>query len=165
IFVRGDVIEVPFPGETADDGKKTAVVVSPMDLQRTHGLLWVVPVTKQEEPGRHGDLPILDSAVAGVAPGSVIRTACLATVPSESARRDGSRGRCSAARSDRSSGRSAGSERSSGPAVARRPSRCAPAARPARRAVISLRVGLSGAPYNRRMKKTLHLVAGARPNF
>lgn len=89
IFVRGDVIEVPFPGETADDGKKTAVVVSPMDLQRTHGLLWVVPVTKQEELGRHGDLPILDSAVAGVAPGSVIRTACLATVPSESARRIG----------------------------------------------------------------------------
>lgn len=89
-FVRGDVVQVPFPGETpAEDAKQMALVVSPSDLEQTHGLLWVALVTASEEPAWRGDVPILDTAVAGTPAHSVIRTACLATVPAESAKRIG----------------------------------------------------------------------------
>lgn len=89
-FVRGDVVQVPFPGETAaGDATRTALVVSPSDLEYARGLLWVALVTKPEDPAWRGDVPILDTAVAGTAGHSVVRTACLATVPAESARRIG----------------------------------------------------------------------------
>ncbi len=90
-FVRGDVVQVPFPGEAgaAGDEKQTALVVSPSDLEHARGLLWVALVTKQEDPAWRGDVPILDTAVAGTAAHSVIRTARLATVPAESAKRIG----------------------------------------------------------------------------
>lgn len=88
-FVRGDVVQVPFPGNASDDGNETALVVSPSDLEHARGLLWVALVTKQEDPGWKGDVPILDNAVGGVAPRSVIRTACLATVPAQAAKRIG----------------------------------------------------------------------------
>lgn len=96
VFVRGDVVEVAFPGRTAPsdeggsgDGKETALVVSPSDLEHARGLLWVALVTKEEAPGWDGDVPIVDNAVAGVAPRSVVRTACLATVPAGAAKRIG----------------------------------------------------------------------------
>lgn len=89
-FVRGDVVEVPFPGDTvAGDARRTALVVSPSDLEHARGLLWVALVTKPEAPAWRGDVPILDTAVAGTPGPAVIRTACLATVPAESARRIG----------------------------------------------------------------------------
>ncbi len=89
-FVRGDVVQVSFPGETAaDDAPQTALVVSPSDLEHEHGLLWVALVTKSEEPAWRGDVPILDAAVAGTPAHSVIRTVRLATVPAESAKRIG----------------------------------------------------------------------------
>lgn len=90
-FVRGDVIEVPFPGDASGvgDGKQTALVVSPTDLEHAHGLLWVALVTKQENPAWRGDVPILDFAVAGTPPQMVVRTARLATVPAESAKHIG----------------------------------------------------------------------------
>lgn len=90
-FVRGDVVQVPFPGAAAaaDDGKQTALVVSPSDLEHARGLLWVALVTKQENPAWRGDVPILDTAVAGTEAHSVVRTAQLATVPAGSAKRIG----------------------------------------------------------------------------
>lgn len=90
-FVRGDVVQAPFPGDTSGSGdeKQTALVVSPSDLEHARGLLWVALVTKQENPGWRGDVPILDFAVAGTPPNMVIRTARLATVPAESAKRIG----------------------------------------------------------------------------
>ena len=90
-FVRGDVIQVPFPGDTAPSGdeKQAALVVSPSDLEHARGLLWVALVTKQENPAWRGDVPVLDFAVAGTAPQMVVRTARLATVPAESAKRIG----------------------------------------------------------------------------
>lgn len=91
IFVRGDVVKVAFPGDAAGsaEGNDTALVVSPVELQRDRGLLWVVPVMKQGEGAWKGDLPILDNAVAGVAPGSVVRTACVGTVHAQAAKRVG----------------------------------------------------------------------------
>lgn len=89
-FVRGDVVSVSFPGDVASGGEQGfAVVVSPSDLEHARGLLWVALVVKPEESGWTGDVPILDHAVAGVAPGLVVRTACLATVRAETAKRIG----------------------------------------------------------------------------
>ncbi len=90
-FVRGDVVQVPFPGDGAGsaDEKQTALVVSPSDLEHARGLLWVALVTKQEDAAWRGDVPILDFAVAGTPPHTVIRTARLATVPAASAKRIG----------------------------------------------------------------------------
>ncbi|MDT3679584.1 MAG: type II toxin-antitoxin system PemK/MazF family toxin [Burkholderiaceae bacterium] len=88
-FVRGDVVQTPFPGDASADEKQTALVISPSDLEHARGLLWVALVTKQEDPAWRGDVPILDSAVAGTPAHAVIRTARLATVPAESAKRIG----------------------------------------------------------------------------
>ena len=90
-FVRGDVVELPLPAEAAGSGenRQTALVVSPSDLEHAHGLLWVALVTKQENPAWRGDVPILDFAVAGTPPHTVVRTARLATVPAETAKRIG----------------------------------------------------------------------------
>ncbi len=89
-FVRGDVVEVPFPADAGGPSAPgPAVVVSPFDLARSHGLLWVVPIAKQDEATGWGDLAILDAHVAGVAPRSVIRTARLASVPAADAKRIG----------------------------------------------------------------------------
>jgi len=88
-FVRGDVVQTPFPGDDSADEKQMALVISPSDLEHARGLLWVALVTKQEDPAWRGDVPILDSAVAGTPAHAVIRTARLATVPAESAKRIG----------------------------------------------------------------------------
>jgi len=90
-FVRGDVVRVPFPGDAAASGeeRQTALVVSPSDLEHARGLLWVALVTTKEDPAWRGDVPILDFAVAGTPPHTVVRTARLATVPAETAKRIG----------------------------------------------------------------------------
>lgn len=99
-FVRGDVVTVAHPataagrdastpGSDPDGGQDTAVVISPSDLEHDSGLLWIARVAMAPSPQWSGDVPIVDTAVAGVAPQSWIRTAWLATVPASSARRVG----------------------------------------------------------------------------
>lgn len=103
-FVRGDVVKVALPagaagkeesaqegapGSDQDDGQDTALVISPSDLEHDSGLLWIARVVVAPSDRWTGDVPIVDTAVAAVAPQSWVRTAWLATVPAASARRIG----------------------------------------------------------------------------
>jgi mRNA interferase MazF len=80
-FERGDVIKVPFPyTDRATRQRRPALVVSGPELERAHGLLWVLMITSAENRGWAGDIEVPDLAKAGLPAPSVIRTAKIATI-------------------------------------------------------------------------------------
>ena len=87
-FEQGDVIKVPFPyTDRATRQSRPALVVSTDALEVTHGLLWVVMITSEENRGGPGDVAVKDLAQAGLPAPSVIRTAKVATIESSDATR------------------------------------------------------------------------------
>jgi mRNA interferase MazF len=80
-FRQGDVIKVPFPcTDRATRQSRPALVVSTGELEKAHGLLWVVMITSAYNRGWSGDLRVNDLAAAGLPAPSVIRTAKIATI-------------------------------------------------------------------------------------
>jgi len=80
-FCRGDVVKVPFPyTDRATRQRRPALVISAGELQRDHGLLWVLMITSAENRRWPGDLILADLDTAGLPAPSVIRTAKIATI-------------------------------------------------------------------------------------
>ena len=75
-FERGDVIKVPFPyTDRATRQSRPAVVISTVQLQELHGLLWVVMITSAENRGWPDDVPVANLKLAGLPVPSLIRSA------------------------------------------------------------------------------------------
>lgn len=80
-FAPGDVVKVPFPyTDRATRQRRPALVISNPDLQRKHGLSWVLMITSAENRGWEGDVEIEDLAGAGLPAPSVVRSAKIATI-------------------------------------------------------------------------------------
>lgn len=90
LFSPGDVVKFPFPySDRSTRQRRPALVISSADLQRRHGLSWVLMITSAENRGWHGDVDIDDLAAAGLPAPSVVRSAKIATIDSRDAERLG----------------------------------------------------------------------------
>ncbi|MEO6081383.1 MAG: type II toxin-antitoxin system PemK/MazF family toxin [Steroidobacteraceae bacterium] len=89
-FEQGDVIKVPFPYTDRSMRQfRPALVVSIPEVERRHGLLWVVMITSAQNRGWPDDLSIPRLAEAGLPVASVIRPAKIATIDAAQATRLG----------------------------------------------------------------------------
>ena len=89
-FEQGDVIKVPFPyTDRSTRQSRPALVVSTGDIEKLHGLLWVVMTTSAENRGWAGDVSIANLSMAGLPVPSVIRSAKIATIGASDASRLG----------------------------------------------------------------------------
>lgn len=80
-FQQGDIVRVPFLyTDRATRQRRPALVVSAGDLERQHGLLWVLMITSAENRPWPDDVGIADHAAAGLPSPSVIRTAKIACI-------------------------------------------------------------------------------------
>ncbi len=80
-FEPGDLIKVPFPyTDRPVRQRRPAFVVAAADVQRDHGLLWVLMVTRAENKRWPSDVVVTGHARAGLPAPSVIRTAKIATI-------------------------------------------------------------------------------------
>ena len=85
-FLPGDVVKVPFPyTDRPTRQRRPALIVSSPDLQRGHGLSWVLMITSAANRGWKGDVDIADITLAGLPAPSVVRTAKIATIDSRDA--------------------------------------------------------------------------------
>ena len=85
-FLPGDVVKVPFPyTDRPTRQRRPALIVSSPDLQRQHGLSWVLMITSAVNRGWEGDVDIADITLAGLPAPSVVRTAKIATIDSRDA--------------------------------------------------------------------------------
>jgi mRNA interferase MazF len=90
-FSQGDVVKVPFPySDRSTRESRPALVVSSVDLQDAHNLLWVVMITSAENRGWPSDVPISALTRAGLPAASVIRPPKIATIDAADASRLGS---------------------------------------------------------------------------
>jgi mRNA interferase MazF len=90
-FSQGDVVKVPFPyTDRSTRQSRPALVVSSVDLQEAHHLLWVVMITSAENRGWPSDVPISALTRAGLPAASVIRPAKIATIDAADATKLGS---------------------------------------------------------------------------
>jgi mRNA interferase MazF len=85
-FLPGEVIKVPFPyTDHPTRQRRPALIVSSPDLQRRHGLSWVLMITSAANRGWEGDVDIADITditLAGLPAPSVVRTAKIAMIDS-----------------------------------------------------------------------------------
>jgi mRNA interferase MazF len=85
-FLPGAVIKVPFPyTDRPTRQRRPALIVSSPDLQRRHGLSWVLMITSAANRGWEGDVDIADITLAGLPVPSIVRTAKIATIDSRDA--------------------------------------------------------------------------------
>jgi mRNA interferase MazF len=90
-FKQGDVIKVPFPyTDRPTRQSRPALVVSTGELERLHGLLWVVMITSAGNRAWPEDVPVSDLKRAGLPFPSVIRPAKIATIEASDASKIGS---------------------------------------------------------------------------
>ena len=93
-FEAGDVIKVPSPyTDRATRQHRPALVVSVAELEKRHGLLWVLMITSAENRSWPGDIALADLARAGLPAPSVIRTAKIATIDAADAEKLGNVGK------------------------------------------------------------------------
>jgi mRNA interferase MazF len=79
-FAPGDVVAVPFPyTDTLAEKRRPAVVVSSPQLEKEHGLVWLVMVTSTAKRWR-GDVRVTDLGTAGLPVRCVVRPAKIACV-------------------------------------------------------------------------------------
>jgi mRNA interferase MazF len=89
-FEAGDVVRVPFPYvETNVRRYRPAVVVTSEPVGPDGLLIWAAMITNAERQRWSGDVAIDDLKSAGLPIPSIIRTAKIATLESESAERIG----------------------------------------------------------------------------
>ena len=85
-FKSWDVIKVPFPYVEKPVRKyRPALVVAAGDLQKSHGLLWVLMITSAANKGWAEDVEITDLEQAGLPVPSVVRPAKIATIEAKEA--------------------------------------------------------------------------------
>lgn len=85
-FLPGDVVKVPFPyTDRPTRQRRPALIVSSPDLQRQHGLSWLLMITSAANRGWEGDVDIADITLAGLPAPSVVRSAKIATIDSRDA--------------------------------------------------------------------------------
>jgi mRNA interferase MazF len=93
VFEPGDVIKVPVP--LRDKPKKQyrpALVVSSLELQEVHGLLWVLMITSAKNRPWAGDVEVTHPEEAGLPTPSVVRCAKIAAIDASAAERIGKLG-------------------------------------------------------------------------
>ena len=79
-FTPGDVVVVPFPySDALAEKRRPAVVVSSPQLERDHGLVWLVMVTSTAK-ARQGDVAINDLQATGLPVPCTVRPAKIACV-------------------------------------------------------------------------------------
>lgn len=83
-FKRWDVVKIPFPAAGGVDYRPALVIVAG-DLQRLHGLVWVLMITSAGNKGWPGDVEISDTIAAGLGVPSVVRSAKVMTVEARTA--------------------------------------------------------------------------------
>lgn len=89
-FEPGDIIKVPFPYEEKPAKRyRPALVVSSPELQKRHGLLWVLMITSANNPPWAGDVEVTHLEEAGLPAPSVVRCARIATIEAGAATRIG----------------------------------------------------------------------------
>ncbi|MFI5023509.1 MAG: type II toxin-antitoxin system PemK/MazF family toxin [Alphaproteobacteria bacterium] len=89
-FSAWDIVKVPFPYTDRPIRKyRPALVVVGGDLDKSHGLLWLLMITSAENRRWPDDVPISDIGAAGLPIPSVVRCAKIATVDAHSAERLG----------------------------------------------------------------------------
>jgi mRNA interferase MazF len=85
-FRPGDVVKVPFPyTDRPTRQRRPALIVSGPDLQRKHGLSWLLMITSATHRGRDGDVGIVDLGRAGLPAPSIVRCAKIAAIDSRDA--------------------------------------------------------------------------------
>ena len=90
-FKQRDVIKIPFPyTDTPARQYRPALVVSTSELEKLHGLLWVVMITSAHNKPWPKDVPVLDLGQAGLPAPSVIRVVKIATIEAKDASKIGS---------------------------------------------------------------------------
>jgi mRNA interferase MazF len=90
-FDAWDIVKVPFPyTDRPVRERRPALVIVADDVQRQHGLLWVLMITSAVNRGWPGDVPVSDLRQAGLPVESVVRTAKVATIEAKEAERIGS---------------------------------------------------------------------------
>ncbi len=90
-FKQGDVIKVPFPyTDRPTRQSRPALVISTGELERLHGLLWVVMITSAGNRAWPDDVSVSDLKRAGLPFPSVIRPAKIATIEASDASKIGS---------------------------------------------------------------------------
>ncbi len=89
-FSAWEIVKVPFPYTDRPIRKyRPALVVVGGDLDKSHGLLWLLMITSAENRRWPDDVPISDIGAAGLPIPSVVRCAKIATVDAHSAERLG----------------------------------------------------------------------------
>ena len=84
-FRQGDVIKVPFPyTDRPARQSPPALVVSIGGIEDAHGLLWVAMITRAENRGWPGDVPVNKLDSAGLPVPSVIRLLAYRHIPQQS---------------------------------------------------------------------------------
>jgi len=84
-FKRWDVVKIPFPAEAGTVDYRPALVIVAGDIQRLHGLVWVLMITSAGNKGWPGDVEITDTIAAGLGVPSVVRSAKVMTVEAKTA--------------------------------------------------------------------------------
>jgi len=80
------VVKVPFPyTDRPTRQRRPALIVSSPELQRQHGLSWLLMITSAAHRGWEGDVDIADITLAGLPAPSVVRSAKIATIDSRDA--------------------------------------------------------------------------------
>jgi mRNA interferase MazF len=89
-FEAWDIVKVPFPyTDRPVRERRPALVVAAGDIQKLHGLLWVLMITSSENRGWPGDVVVSDLGGTGLPAASLVRTAKVATIEAKEAERIG----------------------------------------------------------------------------
>lgn len=90
-FETWDVVKVPFPyTDRPVRERRPALVLCAGDIEKRHGLLWVLMITSAKNRGWPGDVDISLLEESGLPAASVVRTAKIATIEVGDAVRIGS---------------------------------------------------------------------------
>ena len=92
-FEPGDVIKAPFPFvEKPVKQYRPALVVSSPELQKLHGLLWVLMITSAKNKPWAGDVEVQHHDESGLPAPSVVRCAKITTIEASTVQKIGSLG-------------------------------------------------------------------------
>lgn len=89
-FEVWDIVKVPFPyADRPVRQRRPALVIAAGDMQKDHGLAWVLMITSAENRRWASDVMVSDLLAAGLPVSSVVRTAKIAVIEVRDAERLG----------------------------------------------------------------------------